>query len=112
VHYWSAGSSRGSWGTSGNRARNSSTDIRATAERIVLAGPATRESAFENDHTPTDSPRTALGVKGIGEAATIGSTPPIANAVPDALAPRGVTHVDLPLTAQKIWAALRAAPTR
>jgi len=65
--------------------------------------------AFENDHTRTDSPRTTLGVKGIGEAATIGSTPAIANAVMDALAPLGVAHVDLPLTAPKIWAAIRAA---
>jgi carbon-monoxide dehydrogenase large subunit len=65
--------------------------------------------SFENDHTRTHSPRTPLGVKGIGEAATIGSTPAIANAVLDALAPLGVTHIDLPLTPQKIWAAMRAA---
>jgi len=65
--------------------------------------------SFENDHTRTHSPRTPLGVKGIGEAATIGSTPAIANAVMDALAPLGVTHVDLPLTPQKIWTAMRAA---
>jgi len=68
--------------------------------------------SFENDHTRTDSPRTTLGVKGIGEAATIGSTPAIANAVLDALAPLGVTHLDLPLTAQKIWAAMHAAARR
>jgi carbon-monoxide dehydrogenase large subunit len=65
--------------------------------------------AFDNDHTRTDSPRTTLGVKGIGEAATIGSTPAVANAVMDALAPLGITHVDLPLTARKIWTAMRAA---
>jgi carbon-monoxide dehydrogenase large subunit len=64
--------------------------------------------AFENDHTRTDSPRTTLGVKGIGEAATIGSTPAIANAVMDALAPLGVSHLDLPLTPQKVWAAIQA----
>ena len=68
--------------------------------------------SFENDHTRTDSPRTTLGVKGIGEAATIGSTPAIANAVVDALAPLGVTHVDIPLTGQKIWAAMQAASKR
>ena len=68
--------------------------------------------SFENDHTRTDSPRTSLGVKGIGEAATIGSTPAIANAVLDALAPLGVTHLDLPLTAQKIWTATHAAARR
>ncbi len=61
---------------------------------------------FENEHTRTDSPRTAMGVKGIGEAATIGSTPAIANAVLDALAPLGVTHLDLPLTPARIWAAI------
>jgi carbon-monoxide dehydrogenase large subunit len=68
--------------------------------------------SFRNDHTRTHSPRTPLGVKGIGEAATIGSTPAIANAVMDALAPLGVTHVDLPLTPRKIWAAIRAAGKR
>ncbi|HEV8441214.1 MAG TPA: xanthine dehydrogenase family protein molybdopterin-binding subunit [Methylomirabilota bacterium] len=68
--------------------------------------------SFENDHTRTDSPRTTLGVKGIGEAATIGSTPAIANAVMDALAPLGVPPVDIPLTAQKIWTAMRAAGVR
>jgi len=68
--------------------------------------------SFDNDHTRTHSPRTTLGVKGIGEAATIGSTPAIANAVMDALAPLGVTHVDLPLTPQKIWTAMSAARQR
>lgn len=62
---------------------------------------------FENDHTHTPSPRTPLGVKGIGESATIGSTPAVVNAVLDALAPFGVRHLDPPLTAPKIWAALR-----
>jgi CO/xanthine dehydrogenase Mo-binding subunit len=64
--------------------------------------------SFQNDHTRTHSPRTTLGVKGIGEAATIGSTPAIANAVMDALAPLGVTHVDLPLTPHKLWGAMSA----
>jgi aerobic carbon-monoxide dehydrogenase large subunit len=68
--------------------------------------------SFENDHTRTDSPRTPMGVKGVGEAATIGSTPAIANAVMNALAPLGVGHVDLPLTPQKIWAAMQAAKKR
>ncbi|MBI4587667.1 MAG: xanthine dehydrogenase family protein molybdopterin-binding subunit [Candidatus Rokubacteria bacterium] len=63
---------------------------------------------FETGHTVTPSPRTALGVKGIGESATIGSTPAIANAVLDALAPFGVEHLDLPLTPEKIWRAIRA----
>jgi CO/xanthine dehydrogenase Mo-binding subunit len=62
--------------------------------------------AFDNDHTRTPSPRTTLGVKGIGESATIGSTPAVTNAVMDALAPFGVTSLDPPLTAAKLWAAM------
>jgi len=60
-------------------------------------------------HTVTPSPRTPLGVKGVGEAGTIGSVPAIANAVMDALAPLGVRHIDLPLTPQRVWNAMRAA---
>jgi carbon-monoxide dehydrogenase large subunit len=64
---------------------------------------------FETGHTATPSPRTALGVKGIGESATIGSTPAIANAVMDALAPLGIRHLDIPLTPDKVWQAIAAA---
>jgi carbon-monoxide dehydrogenase large subunit len=46
-------------------------------------------------------------VKGIGESATIGSTPAVTNAVMDALAPFGVTSLDPPLTAAKLWAAMQ-----
>jgi carbon-monoxide dehydrogenase large subunit len=55
---------------------------------------------FELDHTVTLTPVNPLGVKGVGEAGTIGSTPAIANAVADAL---GVAHVDMPFTAEKMW---------
>jgi carbon-monoxide dehydrogenase large subunit len=65
--------------------------------------------AFDTGHTRTPSPRTALGVKGIGESATIGSTPAVANAVMDALGPLGVRHLDIPLTPDKIWQAIAAA---
>jgi len=68
--------------------------------------------AFDNDHTRTPSPRTALGVKGIGESATIGSTPAVANAVMDALGPLGVRHLDLPLAPARVWQAVRAATAR
>ncbi|CAN5607368.1 molybdopterin-dependent oxidoreductase [soil metagenome] len=61
---------------------------------------------FELDRTVTTSPLNPLGAKGIGEAATIGSTPAVANAVLDALAPHGITHLDLPFNAQKVWKAL------
>jgi carbon-monoxide dehydrogenase large subunit len=63
---------------------------------------------FELDRTVTTSPLNPLGAKGIGEAATIGATPAVANAVLDALSPFGITHLDLPLSAPKVWAALNA----
>ena len=64
---------------------------------------------LEIGHTVTPSPNTPLGVKGIGESGTVGSTPAIANAVMDALAPLGIRHIDLPLTAHKVWQAIRDA---
>ena len=63
---------------------------------------------FETHETVTPSPLNPLGVKGIGESGTVVATPAIHSAVLDALAPYGVEHLDLPLTPQKIWHALRA----
>lgn len=59
----------------------------------------------------TPSPANALGAKGVGEAGCIGVPAAIVNAVVNALAPFGVTHMDMPLTSQKIWQAMQAAPT-
>jgi len=59
-------------------------------------------------HTVTPSPVNPLGVKGVGEAGTIGATPAIANAVLDALEPLGITHLDLPLTPERVWKAITA----
>ena len=61
---------------------------------------------FTLGQTETPTPLNPLGVKGIGEAATIGSTPAIANAVIDALAPFGVQHLDIPLWPEKVWRAM------
>jgi carbon-monoxide dehydrogenase large subunit len=47
-----------------------------------------------------------MGAKGIGEAATIGSTPAIVNAVVDALRPLGVKHLDMPLRGERVWRAM------
>lgn len=58
---------------------------------------------FELDHTVTPTNVNPLGAKGVGEAGTIGSTPAVANAVIDALAPLGVKHVDMPLRPEKLW---------
>jgi aerobic carbon-monoxide dehydrogenase large subunit len=57
----------------------------------------------------TPSPVNPLGVKGMGESGTIGVTPAVVNAVMDALRPYGVRHLDMPLTAEKIWAAIHGA---
>jgi len=64
---------------------------------------------FALDHTVTLTKTNPLGVKGIGEAGTIASTPAIVNAVIDALSPLGITHIDMPLTAEKVWRAIRKA---
>jgi aerobic carbon-monoxide dehydrogenase large subunit len=58
---------------------------------------------FDNDSTQTPTPVNPLGVKGVGEAGTIGSTPAVVNSVVDALRPFGVRHVDMPLKPEKIW---------
>lgn len=64
---------------------------------------------FDLDHTVTPSPHQPLGVKGIGETGTIGSTPAVANAVADALSPLGIHHIDLPLTPERVWHAIQEA---
>ncbi|MDE2634801.1 MAG: molybdopterin-dependent oxidoreductase [Chloroflexota bacterium] len=56
--------------------------------------------------TVTETTLNPLGAKGIGEAATIGSTPAVVNAVIDALEPYGLRHLDMPLTPHRIWAAI------
>ncbi|MBI3989926.1 MAG: molybdopterin-dependent oxidoreductase [candidate division NC10 bacterium] len=65
--------------------------------------------SFETDRTVTPSPVNPMGVKGAGETGTIAATAAVANAVMDALAPFGITHIDLPLTPTRIWQAIQAA---
>jgi aerobic carbon-monoxide dehydrogenase large subunit len=65
--------------------------------------------AFDFHYTEVRSPSNRLGVKGAGEAGTIGSTPAVANAVIDALAPLGVSDIDMPMTPLKIWQAIQRA---
>lgn len=55
------------------------------------------------------SPRNPLGLKGAGEAGTVGAAPAYVNAVLDALASRGIEHVDMPVTPLRVWQALHAA---
>jgi aerobic carbon-monoxide dehydrogenase large subunit len=58
---------------------------------------------LELDRTETPSPVNPLGVKGVGEAGTIGATPAIVGAIVDALAPFGVRHLDMPVKPEAIW---------
>lgn len=58
--------------------------------------------SFETAHTVTPSPANPLGIKGVGEAGTIGAPPAVVNAVVDALSPFGVKHLDMPVTSEKV----------
>jgi aerobic carbon-monoxide dehydrogenase large subunit len=64
---------------------------------------------FVTDRTETPATSNPLGVKGVGEAGTIASTPAVVNAVLDALRPLGVTDIDMPCTPQRVWQAVAAA---
>jgi carbon-monoxide dehydrogenase large subunit len=64
---------------------------------------------FVTDRTETPATSNALGVKGVGEAGTIASTPAVINAIIDALRPMGVTDVRMPATPERVWRALQTA---
>jgi carbon-monoxide dehydrogenase large subunit len=68
--------------------------------------------AFKFAYTEVPTPNNALGIKGAGEAGTIGATPAVANAVIDALWPAGVRGLDMPMTPLKIWQAIQAAKAK
>ena len=81
-----------------------------TASFLDYAFPSAAEMpSFECNLTQTASPNNLLGAKGIAESGTIGAVGAIQNAVVDALAPRGVRHIDLPVTPQRVWSALYGA---
>ena len=81
-----------------------------TSNLMDYAIPSAAElCSFETSNTETDSPRNPLGAKGIGESGTIGSTPAIQNAVVDAVSHLGITHIDMPCTSERVWAAIQAA---
>jgi carbon-monoxide dehydrogenase large subunit len=64
---------------------------------------------FKTGNTVTPSPVNPLGVKGVGEIGAIGSTPAVINAVVNALAPMGVTHIDMPASPERVWRAIQGA---
>ena len=77
------------------------------ADYAAISAPDLPSFELVTSETPTDL--NPLGVKGIGEAGTIGSTPAVQNAVVDAVAHLGVRHIDMPATPQRIWAAINEA---
>jgi aerobic carbon-monoxide dehydrogenase large subunit len=68
--------------------------------------------SFEASNIETPSPRNPLGAKGIGESGTVGSTPAVQNAVIDALSHLGVRHIDMPLSPERVWRAVREATSQ
>ena len=84
-----------------------------TGNFMDYAIPAASEfPSFERIAMETPTDRNPLGVKGIGEAGTIGSTPAVQNAVVDALKPFGVRHVEIPVKPQRVWQAIQTATAR
>jgi len=74
-----------------------------------LVPTAVETPKWETYHTVTPSPHHPLGAKGVAESPTVGAPPAIANAVVDALWHLGVRHIDIPITPEKVWRALREA---
>jgi len=72
-----------------------------------LVPTAVESPVWELGKTITPSPHHPIGAKGVGESATVGAPPAVANAVADALWHLGVRHVDIPITPQKVWQLLR-----
>lgn len=64
---------------------------------------------FETFSNPTLTTANPLGVKGVGEAGTVGALPALVNAVVDAVSALGIDHIDMPLTPCRVWSAIRSA---
>ena len=84
-----------------------------TGELMDYALPRASDMCWiETDRTVTPTPVNPMGVKGVGEAGTIGATPALAGAVADALVPFGIRHVDMPFKREKIWQLMRQGSRR
>ncbi|HXJ82228.1 MAG TPA: xanthine dehydrogenase family protein molybdopterin-binding subunit [Candidatus Methylomirabilis sp.] len=66
--------------------------------------------SFQVDSHEVPTQVNPLGAKGVGEAGTVGALPALLNAVNDALTPLGVDHLDMPVTPERVWRAIRGAP--
>jgi carbon-monoxide dehydrogenase large subunit len=64
---------------------------------------------WETANTVSPSPHHPIGAKGVGESPNVGSPAAFVNAVIDALSPYGVRHIDMPITREKVWRAIRDA---
>jgi len=81
-----------------------------TANLMDYAMPSAAEMpSFDAVFTETPTHLNSLGAKGVGEAGTIGSTPAVQNAVIDAVAHLGVTHIDMPCSNERVWQAIQQA---
>ena len=65
--------------------------------------------SFTTDRTETPATTNALGVKGVGEAGTIASTPAVVNAVVDAVRPMGINDIEMPCSPHRVWSAIQNA---
>jgi carbon-monoxide dehydrogenase large subunit len=65
--------------------------------------------SFTTDRTETPATSNPLGVKGVGEAGTIASTPAVVNSIIDAVRHLGVTNIDMPCSPQRVWRTIQAA---
>jgi carbon-monoxide dehydrogenase large subunit len=84
-------------------------NLRTATLADYLVPAASDLPSITTDHTVTPSPTNALGVKGIGEAGTIGAAPAVINAIVDALSGLGVTDVPMPASPLNVWNAISAA---
>jgi carbon-monoxide dehydrogenase large subunit len=77
-----------------------------------LVPTALETPVWETDNTVTPSPHHPIGAKGVGESPNVGSPAAFVNAVMDALSPLGIVHIDMPLTREKVWRAIRDAKAK
>ena len=84
-------------------------NLKTTTLAEYLVPAACDVPAVTTAHTVTPSPTNQLGVKGIGEAGTIGAAPTIINAIIDALSSLGVKHMPMPASPQTVWRAIQSA---
>ena len=84
-------------------------NLKTTSLAEYLVPAASDVPSITLGHTVTPSPTNQLGVKGVGEAGTIGAAPAVMNAIVDALGGLGVTEMAMPASPQTVWNAIQAA---